>query len=159
MPTSKWFILIQSCFPVYNSIQVHDGFADSHARVAPDILSAVQTTLSAHPDASVTMIGHSLGAAQALLDSIFLPLHLHSGTKYKFVGYGLPRVGNQAFADYVDSHVTDLTHVTNRKDPIPIIPGRFLGFQHPQGEIHIQESGEWKACPDGHYPFLAACVL
>ncbi|EJC99932.1 lipase [Fomitiporia mediterranea MF3/22] len=135
-------------FPgIDDSIQVHDGFADSHARVAPDVLSAVQTTLSAHPDASVTMVGHSLGAAQALLDSVFLPLHLPSGTKYKYVGYGLPRVGNQAFADYVDSHVTDLTHVTNKQDPIPTVPGRFLEFQHPQGEVHIQDSEEWKACP------------
>ena len=28
-----------------------------------------------------------------------------------------------------------------------IVPGRFLGFHHPSGEIHIQDSGAWLACP------------
>ena len=92
------------------------------------------------------MVGHSLGAAQALLDAVFLPLHLPPGTKFKFIGYGMPRVGNQEFADFVDAHVLDLTHVNNKKDLVPIIPGRFLGFAHPQGEIHIQDSGDWVTC-------------
>ncbi|KAL5492619.1 hypothetical protein ACEPAI_4066 [Sanghuangporus weigelae] len=140
--------LDETLFPgIDSSIKVHNGFADSHARVAPDVLNATLATLSSHPNASVTMVGHSLGAAQALLDAVFLPLHLPSDTKFKYVGYGLPRVGNQEFADYVDAHVLDLTHVNNKEDFVPIIPGRFLGFVHPQGEIHIQDSGDWVACP------------
>ena len=59
----------------------------------------------------------------------------------------MPRVGNQEFADFVDAHVLDLTHVNNKKDLVPIIPGRFLGFVHPKGEIHIQNSGDWVTCP------------
>ena len=65
----------------------------------------------------------------------------------------MPRVGNQAFADYVDSHVTSLaggtglSRITNKKDPVPILPGRFLGFHHPSGEIHIEESNAWDSCP------------
>ncbi|KAI5123183.1 hypothetical protein M0805_003950 [Coniferiporia weirii] len=140
--------LDSTLFPgIDSSITVHSGFADEHAKVANLVLSAVQQTLSAHPGASVTMVGHSLGAALALLDTVFLPLHLPSSTVFKTVGYGLPRVGNQAFADYVDSHVTDLTHVTNQKDPVPTVPGEFLGFVHPSGEVHIQPSEAWDACP------------
>ena len=94
------------------------------------------------------MTGHSLGAALALLDAVYLPLHLPSGTRMRMVGYGMPRVGNAAFADYVDaSSALTLTHVNNRKDPVPIVPGRFLGFVHPAGEVHIQDSGSWDACP------------
>lgn len=69
------------------------------------------------------------------------------------VGYGLPRVGNQAFADYVDQHITvlnggaGLVRINNKEDPVPILPGMFLGFHHPSGEIHIQDSGAWDACP------------
>ena len=37
--------------------------------------------------------------------------------------------------------------MNNRKDPIPILPGMFLGYVHPSGEVHIEESGEWDACP------------
>jgi hypothetical protein len=30
---------------------------------------------------------------------------------------------------------------------VPIVPGRFLGFAHPAGEIHIQAPGSWYTCP------------
>ena len=99
------------------------------------------------------MVGHSLGAALALLDAVFLPLHLPSSTSFKIIGYGMPRVGNQAFADYVDAHITPLAsgtglvRITNKEDPIPILPGRFLGYHHASGEIHIEDSGAWDSCP------------
>jgi predicted lipase len=102
--------------------------------------------------------GHSLGAALALLDALYLPLHLPSGTKVRMVGYGLPRVGNDPFADAVDSSGANVTHINNRKDPIPILPGIFLGFAHPSGEVHIQDSGAWDACP-GHDNPSKLCIV
>lgn len=99
------------------------------------------------------MVGHSLGGAIALLDSVYLPLHLPASTVFKTVTYGMPRVGNQAFANYVDAHVTSLsggtglTHINNKEDIVPILPGMFLGFHHPSGEVHIQDSNAWDACP------------
>ena len=91
------------------------------------------------------------GAAIGLLDAIYLPLHIPNLTT-RFVGYGLPRVGNQHFADYVDAAVqgatlSAVTHINNKKDDVPILPGRFLGFHHPSGEVHIDEAGAWLACP------------
>lgn len=134
-------------FPgISTSIKVHNGFSESHARSATAVLSAVQTALSTHGANHVTVVGFSLGAALALLDSVYLPLHLPASTNFTTIGYGLPRVGNQAFADYVDAHVTNLSRVNNQKDVIPILPGRFLGFHHPSGEKHIQASGVWIAC-------------
>jgi hypothetical protein len=69
------------------------------------------------------------------------------------IGYGMPRVGNRAFADYVDAlnnNGGSLTRVNNKEDPIPIVPGRLLDFVHPSGEVHIQDEGnEWVSCP-GH---------
>ena len=115
-------------------------------RTAPQILSAVQTTISKFGAKKVTIVGHSLGAAISLLDSVYLPLHI-SGVTFQSVLYGLPRVGNQAFANYVDAHVASLTHINNEEDPVPILPGRFLGFHHPSGEVHITDSNVWEACP------------
>lgn len=46
-----------------------------------------------------------------------------------------------------------LQHVTNQKDPVPIVPPRFLDFQHPSGEVHINavdadgEATDIVACP------------
>jgi hypothetical protein len=67
------------------------------------------------------------------------------------VTYGMPRVGNPAFADYISSiSRVSLTHINNDSDLIPIVPGRFLGFEHPVGEVHITSDdstqGTWYGC-------------
>lgn len=85
------------------------------------------------------------------------------------------QVGNQAFADYVDSHIS-FTHINNKKDPVPIVPGkpvynysrdvfiymtpsgRFLGYHHPSGEIHIAESNKWLSCPGQDNPSTQCSV-
>jgi len=108
-----------------------------------------------------------VGAALSLLDSVYLPLHLPIDTKFKTITYGLPRVspplqshsrhniikptalifqvGNQAFANYVDTHA-NLTHINNKEDPVPTLPPVFLGYVHPSGEIHIEDSEAWDEC-------------
>ncbi|KAK7685758.1 hypothetical protein QCA50_011104 [Cerrena zonata] len=135
-------------FPgISSSILAHAGFAGAQARAANDVLAAVRVALTNFSATSVTLTGHSLGAAISLIDSVFLPLHLPKSTTFKTVLYGLPRVGNQAFADYVDANVTSVTHVHNKKDFVPTLPGRFLGFHHPSGEIHITTDDSWVSCP------------
>jgi hypothetical protein len=115
---------------------------------AESILSAVKGALASYGASSVTTVGHSLGAALSLLDGVFLRLQLDPSVTVSMVGYGMPRVGNQAFVDFVDGQLAGLvTHINNKEDPIPILPGRFLGFHHPSGEVHIQDSGAWDACP------------
>ncbi|KAK7038707.1 hypothetical protein VNI00_010591 [Paramarasmius palmivorus] len=141
--------LDSTLFPgVPSGVKVHSGFKDEHAKTAATILSNVQKALTQNSATSVTVVGHSLGAALALLDSIYLPLHLPAGTTVKMIGYGMPRVGNSSFATYVDSHAT-VTHINNKQDIVPILPGRFLGFAHPNGEVHITDSNVWDSCP-GH---------
>ncbi|KAG2087533.1 Alpha/Beta hydrolase protein [Suillus discolor] len=139
--------LDSTLFPGINSdIKVHSGFKGAQASTATDVLAAVESAMSTYRTTSVTMVGHSLGAAITLLDSVYLPLWLPAGTTFRTIGYGLPRVGNQAFANYVDANL-HLTHINNEEDPIPICPGMLLGFVHPAGEVHIKDSGEWASCP------------
>ncbi|KAI0034463.1 lipase class 3 family protein [Vararia minispora EC-137] len=151
-------------FPGLSStVHVHTGFRDAHARTATTILSEVQTALSQHSTQEVVITGHSLGAALSLLDAIYLSLHLPSNIKISTIGYGLPRVGDAAFANYVDAHV-DLTHITNKHDPFPILPFQFLGFRQPSNEVHIDQNNNWVQCPgqendsteciDGAVPFF-----
>lgn len=65
---------------------------------------------------------------------------------------------------YDSAHLPDLTHINNKEDVVPILPGchlhsydecmthiivtigRFLGFQHPHGEVHINDDNTWNAC-------------
>ncbi|KAF8887330.1 Alpha/Beta hydrolase protein [Infundibulicybe gibba] len=133
-------------FPgISSSVEVHSGFANEQAKTATQILAAVRTAMATHSATHVTIVGHSLGAAIALLDGVYLPLHIPSAT-FTTIGYAMPRVGNQAFANYVDAHLS-LTHINNREDIVPIVPGLFLGYHHPSGEVHIQDSGVWVSCP------------
>ncbi|KAH9055743.1 lipase class 3 family protein [Lactarius vividus] len=152
--------LDSSLFPgVPSSVEVHDGFASEQARTASAILSAVQQTLSAHSASSVTVVGHSLGAALALLDGVYLRLQLDATVNVRVIGYGLPRVGNQDFADWVDAHLGgQVTHINNREDRIPTLPPILLGFHHPSGEIHITDSGTWESCPGQDNP-SSECIV
>ncbi|KAJ7282091.1 Alpha/Beta hydrolase protein, partial [Mycena rebaudengoi] len=129
-------------FPGINlDIGVHLGFVEAHARTASDVLAAVTKALTWYNADHITLVGHSLASgALSLLDSVYLPLHLASSVKFNTVVYGMPRVGNQAFADYVDAKLS-LTRINNQKD----IP-RDGGFHHPAGEIH-QTNGTWYSCP------------
>ncbi|SJL13759.1 uncharacterized protein ARMOST_17207 [Armillaria ostoyae] len=139
-------------FPgISSDILVHSGFRDAQARSAEDILHVVTTALSEHNTNSVTLVGHSLGAALSLLDAVYLPLHLDAS--YTMVGYGLPRVGNQEFADYLDASLAGkISHVNNKQDPVPILPGMALGFHQPSGEVHIDSDNNWNSCPGQDNP-------
>ncbi|KJA28316.1 hypothetical protein HYPSUDRAFT_33656 [Hypholoma sublateritium FD-334 SS-4] len=138
--------LDSTLFPgLSSSIEAHSGFANEQAKTATTILSAVQSTIKAHSATTVTLVGHSLGAAIALLDLVYLPLHI-SGVSFKAITYGMPRVGNQAFANFVDANRV-LTHINNKEDIVPIVPGLFLGYHHPSGEVHIMDNNQWVSCP------------
>lgn len=126
------------------NIRVHTGFGEQHAKTAKDILAAVKYALLKSGFNQVTLVGHSLGAALSVLDGVYLSLNL-PGVKFQVIGYGMPRVGNQAFADYVDANIP-VTRINNRNDFIPVLPHLFLGFRHTQGEIHIQADNSWIRC-------------
>lgn len=56
----------------------------------------------------------------------------------------------------MDAHAS-VTHIDNKKDPTPTLPGIFLGFHHLDGEIHIVENGAWEKCPSQGNP-STSCV-
>lgn len=150
--------LDKTLFPgVPRNILVHDGFRRQQQRTSSRILAAVESTLAAHPGASVTCTGHSLGAALSELDAVFLRSQLPSATHVKFVGFGTPRVGNPAFANHVDAALGDVTRINNKQDPVPKLAPRLFGFKHPSGEIHISADNQWLACP-GQDSTTVGCI-
>ena len=93
-----------------------------HVSTASTILSYVQSTLSTQNISNVTVVGHSLGAAIALLDGAFLSLQLQKNLTVNVITFALPRVGNQAFANFIDTQLSGrVTHVNNKEDPIPVL--------------------------------------
>jgi len=134
--------------------EVHSGFAIEHKKTARQILAEVEQLMVEYSSMHVVLVGHSLGGALAELDSIFMKLNLPAETTVRGVTFGTPRVGNKAWAKFFDSRVSNFTRINNNLDPVPIIPGRLLGFRHPSGEIHIQPDGSAVVCsgPDSVDP-------
>ena len=97
-----------------------------------------------HPD-SVTVVGHSAGGAVALLDAVLLSAQPSVSVAVHAITFGMPRVGNKAFADLVDQRIS-LVRIINKEDFIPTLPSPRFGYHHPSGEIRIQESGAWVSC-------------
>ncbi|KAF8311880.1 lipase [Clavulina sp. PMI_390] len=140
--------LDSTLFPgISSSIEVHDGFATAQAASAAQVLAAVEQVFSDKGISSVTVTGHSLGSAVSTIDLVYLQLHLPSTTTFKAVLHGTPRVGNQDWANYIDANFSDFTRITNDNDPIPVVPGEFLGYHHASGEDHIQpDETTWIHC-------------
>jgi len=116
-------------------------------RTAADILSAVQGVISKYNTTSVVTVGHGLGAALSLLDSIYLRLQLPGDVRIHPVLHGLPRVGNREWAGFVDPQMLyEVKYINNKHDPVPILAPLSKGYHNPSGEIHIGESEQWYGC-------------
>ena len=53
----------------------------------------------------------------------------------------------------------DFIRINNKKDPIPIVPRRFLDFRHPHGEIHMMSAGEAYSCPEDEDTTDSQCTI
>ncbi|KAH8833451.1 alpha/beta-hydrolase [Flagelloscypha sp. PMI_526] len=137
-------------FPgVPEGVEAHDGFKTAHARSAADVLNAVKTTMSTHSTNKIVTVGWSQGGALALLEGVYLHLTLPQADVDVY-GYGMPRVGNQEWANFVDQTMPGkVTRITNQDDPVPTLPGRSfpLEYHHVSGERHITNDGSWVLCP------------
>ncbi|KAG9021061.1 hypothetical protein FS842_006834 [Serendipita sp. 407] len=151
--------LPQDFFPgAPSSVTVHSGILDAHLLSATSVLNAVTGLLKSTGSSQVVLVGHSLGAALATLSGIHLQVWLRSNVRIKVIGFATPRIGNSAFADLADARLSDIYRVNNKRDYVPIIPGRFLGYTHTKGEIHISDESQWYFCP-GRENSEANCTL
>ncbi|TVY45929.1 Mono- and diacylglycerol lipase [Lachnellula occidentalis] len=120
-----------------NACWVHSGFATGWSERRSIVLAAVSTALLAYPSYSIVVTGHSIGAAVGTLAAAELRSLNHSVDTYT---YGSPRVGNEAFADFVTSQTPAqgsnfrMTHVN---DPVPQLPPTWIGYQHTSPEYWL----------------------
>ncbi|KAH7911717.1 Alpha/Beta hydrolase protein [Hygrophoropsis aurantiaca] len=147
-------------FPgVDSSVEVHSGFANEHAQTASIILAEVKSLIAQYGATMVTLVGHSLGGALAELDCLFMALNLPADIAIQGRTYGTPRVGNPAWATLFDATISDFMRINNEKDIIPIVPGRFLGFSHVYGEVHIVAQDDLVECPGDDDATDAQCTI
>jgi len=134
--------LILSDFPPGSAqgARAHSGFQRAYGTIAETIRTSVGDLLQQNPGMTVTLTGHSLGAAMAILSAVDL---VDSGVvpaqAVQVFSYGQPRVGNQAFANFYDSLGVRTFRVTNRQDPVAIIPPRIIGYRHHAQEFFVDD--------------------
>jgi pimeloyl-ACP methyl ester carboxylesterase len=129
---------------------VHMGFYKSWENTRDVISLDIKVLVEDHPDYQLVLVGHSLGGAVAAF----------AGLEYQALGYkpiittvGEPRLGNQAFADYVDRRFkvplrnssmpfepATLRRITHMNDPVPLLPLEEWGYRPHGGEIYISKS-------------------
>ncbi|KAM3146402.1 hypothetical protein pb186bvf_001371 [Paramecium bursaria] len=130
--------------------KVHQGFYKTYENLANNLLGCAYTLNAEHPDAQIIVTGHSLGASQATFAAIEVK-HL-IGHLNNFNGlylYGTPRVGDSAFATYVEKELgpTYISRVVRDRDTFTHTPTQSQGFTHFEHEIFYNDAmTSWKEC-------------
>ncbi|KAL3499678.1 hypothetical protein ACH5RR_038771 [Cinchona calisaya] len=75
---------------------------------------------------SITVTGHSLGAALALLVANELSTCAPNVPPVAVFSFGGPRVGNRGFADQINANNVKVLRIVNNQDVITKIPGMFV---------------------------------
>ncbi|ORE11977.1 lipase [Rhizopus microsporus var. microsporus] len=147
--------------------KVHAGFLSSYKQVVSDYFPVVQDQLTAYPGYKVIVTGHSLGGAQALLAGMDLYQREKrlSPKNLSIYTIGCPRVGNNAFAYYVDSTGIPFHRTVHKRDIVPHVPPQAFGYLHPGVESWIKEDPadvqictsniETKQCSNSIVPFTS----
>lgn len=132
--------------PACAHCQIHDGFSKAFTETWHNIGDDLQAHLDSYPDYQLYVTGHSLGAAMALLGATSIKL---KGYDPILINYGQPRVGNQAFATYINhlwfgngdgldiNKERRLYRVTHWNDIFVGLPN-YDGYTHSNGEVYIK---------------------
>lgn len=128
--------------------RMHSGFVGIFNNSFQDINSRLDLYKSMYPDYKLVVTGHSLGGAIALIYGVSLKINNRDPL---VVTFGQPRVGNGAFATYVDSlffptpadHLSasperQMYRVTRYEDPVTQVPF-WAGYTQPSGEVYINQ--------------------
>lgn len=133
---------------------VGSGFVYAYAALQPNLTRSVKAIMSANPDASIVVTGHSLGAALVHLCVLDL-VHGMRFSVTKAITFGSPRTGNIPFANYYNASRApgDIRwRVTHYRDPIVHLPtvSPLNWFEHVPTEVFFDR-------PDGSDPHHIVC--
>lgn len=132
-------------------MKVHAGFQDSYFAIRDSMMDSINSSIAKHPNASIRITGHSLGAAMAALCAFdivaTIPTKAASTSLYTF---GQPRVGNAVFANTIDAAYPNRIYRTTKSHDIVTqmpTPHMFQAqWQHHSTEININEKQVLNTC-------------
>ncbi|KAJ9068662.1 hypothetical protein DSO57_1026367 [Entomophthora muscae] len=120
--------------------RIHMGFSECTTSILGHIIPKFEQILanprfSSH---SIVIVGHSLGGAMAVLSTLALQREFKiKWRRLSVYTYGQPRVGNTAFANYINSLPLRITRIVNKNDLVPHSPPRSAMYIHHFAEIYL----------------------
>ncbi|KAI0196497.1 lipase-like protein [Xylaria flabelliformis] len=118
--------------------KVHSGFALAWDEISDAVLNAVKTAKAANPGYRIVFTGHSLGAAVSSLGAAYAR---QQGLAVDIINFGSPRVGNDAFAQFVSDQPGVEYRVTHFDDPVPRLPPIVFNYAHTTPEFWLSDGG------------------
>jgi triacylglycerol lipase len=113
--------------------RVHLGFERMEMSVRNSIVSALNAVPT---DTRITVLGHSLGGAMAVLAAVDLKRNV-GRSHVDVCTMGGPRVGKADFRRNFDREIADCFRVTNVFDIVPHVPSLITGWNHVGEEIEV----------------------
>lgn len=118
-------------------IFVAEGFQNAWLQTSKQVLEQIENARIRFPNETITITGHSLGAAISLFDALAIQNTFKNATLQTIL-FGMPRIGNAEFANLVDATLPAQKHIINQRDPVPHLPFQSFGFRQASGEVWIQ---------------------
>ncbi|KAJ2782229.1 hypothetical protein GGI15_002979 [Coemansia interrupta] len=120
---------------------VHHGFLSAYNSVANNVTSTVLRLARQYPKYKVVFTGHSLGGAETVMCAVDILDKAPELKRRTFIyTYGMPRVGNDAWADGIDRLGVPIYRMVYERDLVPHIPFQWLGYQHFAQEVWIHNN-------------------
>ncbi|XLU99754.1 hypothetical protein S245_014094 [Arachis hypogaea] len=94
---------------------------------------------------SLTITGHSLGAALAILGAYDITATLKNAPMVTVVSFGGPRVGNDVFRNQLEQSGTRILRIVNSDDVITRVPGFLVKNDDVAsiGDVHVARLQSW----------------
>lgn len=124
---------IQLMNEMFNSgPQIYEGdqkvvsfFYDLHKKIKPKVYEHLKPLFEKYPTYQYIYVGHSLGGAEAALfayDSVLSETIKKTEDSPILITYGMPRVGNDVFANNFMTKVTQIYRIVRQGDLVVSIP-------------------------------------
>jgi hypothetical protein len=133
-------------------IRVASGFLSMTQSLYPQVIGALTNITTTYPTYKVVLTGHSLGGAQAAHTLfLFKQNDVFLDKAFELYTYGQPRLGNIAFANYINALPIPVARVTNRADIFPHLAyPAILNYIHYGNEVFIKD-GLVRNCSNVRY--------
>jgi predicted lipase len=127
--------------PLEENKTISDGFYDSWCRYKDQVSEIVNEYVDEcklnNKNINIVCLGHSRGAALALLCSRHISINLNYSCR--FIGYGCPMVGNSTFANEFNKLSVEANRIRNGWDIVCFSPPEEFSFRHVGSEIVINQ--------------------